>query len=153
MVRSNVFPVLQSHYYEQAQTELKVVIVGDFGVGKTSFIKRHINGFLSKKFLKEHGCNVLPMMFSTNKSTFLLQVTPLTNHLLFHMWGLKVIFEVDSIFTADMGHPRPRSFRWIKTTLFVRQFDLTFCMTEMFADLMLKFFSLQRKCILCNTNV
>lgn len=68
---------LRSHYHEQAQTELKVVIIGDYGVGKTSFIKRHINGFLSKKFLKEHGCHVVPMMFSTNKSTFLLQVVTL----------------------------------------------------------------------------
>jgi hypothetical protein len=68
---------LRSHYHEQAQTELKVVIIGDYGVGKTSFIKRHINGFLSKKFLKEHGCHVVPMMFSTNKSTFLLQVATL----------------------------------------------------------------------------
>jgi hypothetical protein len=49
-------------------------MVGDFGVGKSSFIKRHINGFLAKKFLKDHGCHVVPILFSTNKSSVDLQV-------------------------------------------------------------------------------
>ena len=63
-----------SHHLEQAQTEAKVIVVGDYGVGKTSFIKGHINGFLAKKFLPEHGCHVVPMLFSTNKSSWNLQV-------------------------------------------------------------------------------
>ena len=57
-----------------AQAEVKVIILGDYGVGKTTFVKRSINGSLAKSFIKEHGCDVLPMMFTTNKCTLDFQV-------------------------------------------------------------------------------
>jgi len=57
-----------------AQAEVKVIILGDYGVGKTTFVKRSINGSLAKLFMKEHGCDVLPMMFTTNKCTLDFQV-------------------------------------------------------------------------------
>ena len=54
---------------------MKVIIIGDYGVGKTSFIKRHINGSIAKKFLKESGCHMHPLVFSTSKCSLELQVT------------------------------------------------------------------------------
>jgi GTPase SAR1 family protein len=71
-----------SHLLGQAQTEVKVIVIGDYGVGKTSFIKRHINGFIAKRFLKESGCHMHPLVFSTSKCSLELQVTLFVENIL-----------------------------------------------------------------------
>ena len=53
---------------------MKVVILGDYGVGKTTFVKRSVTGHLARRFNKNDGCDILPMMFSTNKSAFSVEV-------------------------------------------------------------------------------
>lgn len=46
--------------------EFKVVLVGDGGVGKTTFIKRHISGEFEKKYIATQGVEVSSITFSTN---------------------------------------------------------------------------------------
>jgi GTP-binding nuclear protein Ran len=51
---------------EQTQ-ELKLILVGDGGVGKTTFVKRHVTGEFEKKYIATQGVEVHPMEFSTTK--------------------------------------------------------------------------------------
>jgi GTP-binding nuclear protein Ran len=52
----------------QAQTipEFKLVFVGDGGVGKTTFVKRHITGEFERRYIATVGVEVHPMVFFTN---------------------------------------------------------------------------------------
>jgi GTP-binding nuclear protein Ran len=47
--------------------EFKLVLVGDGGVGKTTFVKRHISGEFEKKYTATMGVEVHPMVFHTNR--------------------------------------------------------------------------------------
>ena len=44
----------------------KLVVVGDGGVGKTTFVKRHKTGEFEKKYLATVGVEIHPMTFYTN---------------------------------------------------------------------------------------
>ena len=46
--------------------EFKLVLVGDGGVGKTTFVKRHLTGEFEKKYIATLGVEVHPMGFHTN---------------------------------------------------------------------------------------
>lgn len=48
------------------QAEFKLVLVGDGGVGKTTFVKRHITGEFERKYVATLGVEVRPLDFSTN---------------------------------------------------------------------------------------
>merc|ERR1712142_95993 len=45
----------------------KLVLVGDGGVGKTTFVKRHLTGEFEKKYVATLGVEVHPVMFQTNR--------------------------------------------------------------------------------------
>ena len=47
--------------------EFKLVMVGDGGVGKTTFVKRHLTGEFEKKYIATIGVEVHPMEFTTSK--------------------------------------------------------------------------------------
>jgi GTP-binding nuclear protein Ran len=47
--------------------EFKLVILGEGGVGKTSFVQRHNSGEFVKKYEPTHGVDVSTVSFSTNK--------------------------------------------------------------------------------------
>jgi GTP-binding nuclear protein Ran len=49
-----------------AVPEFKVVLVGDGGVGKTTFVKRHLTGEFEKKYVATQGAEVRPLPFSTS---------------------------------------------------------------------------------------
>jgi len=51
----------------QQNAELKLILVGDGGVGKTTFVKRHITGEFEKKYIATIGVEVNPMEFYTSK--------------------------------------------------------------------------------------
>jgi GTP-binding nuclear protein Ran len=52
----------------------KLVLVGDGGVGKTVFVKRHKTGEFEKRYDATMGAEVHPMDFSTNKGRVILDV-------------------------------------------------------------------------------
>ncbi|UJR14204.1 hypothetical protein I4U23_001197 [Adineta vaga] len=55
-------------------TEFKLVLVGDGGVGKTTFVKRHLTGEFEKKYEATIGVNVHPLDFSTNFGRIIFNV-------------------------------------------------------------------------------
>jgi len=44
----------------------KLVLVGDGGTGKTTFVKRHLTGEFEKKYVATLGVDVRPLPFTTN---------------------------------------------------------------------------------------
>jgi GTP-binding nuclear protein Ran len=52
----------------------KVVLVGDGGVGKSTFVKRHLTGEFEKKYEATIGAEVHPMDFYTNVGKITLEV-------------------------------------------------------------------------------
>merc|ERR1712134_96011 len=54
----------------QQQSEIpqfKCLLVGDGGVGKTTFVKRHLTGEFEKKYVATLGVEVHPLVFHTNR--------------------------------------------------------------------------------------
>jgi GTP-binding nuclear protein Ran len=51
---------------QQQVPEFKLVLVGDGGVGKTTFVKRHLTGEFEKRYIATLGVEVHPMPFYTN---------------------------------------------------------------------------------------
>ncbi|KAG5179925.1 GTP-binding nuclear protein Ran [Tribonema minus] len=47
--------------------EFKLILVGDGGVGKTTFVKRHLTGEFEKKYVATLGVEVRPLVFHTNR--------------------------------------------------------------------------------------
>ena len=47
--------------------EFKLVLIGDGGVGKTTYVKRHLTGEFEKKYIATLGVEVHPMPFHTSK--------------------------------------------------------------------------------------
>lgn len=57
----------QAQQQGEPQIQFKLVLVGDGGVGKTTFVKRHESGEFLKKYVPTVGAEVHPMDFNTNK--------------------------------------------------------------------------------------
>lgn len=52
----------------------KMVLVGDGGTGKTTFVKRHLTGEFEKKYIATLGVEVHPLKFYTNFGNILFNV-------------------------------------------------------------------------------
>lgn len=52
---------------QQEIPEFKVILIGDGGFGKTTFIKRHLTGQFEKKYIATLGVDVYPIVFHTNR--------------------------------------------------------------------------------------
>ena len=52
----------------------KLVLVGDGGVGKTTFVKRHLTGEFEKKYVATLGVEVHPLPFHTNRGQIVFNV-------------------------------------------------------------------------------
>jgi hypothetical protein len=54
--------------------QFKLVLVGDGGVGKTTFVKRHKTGEFEKKYVPTLGAEVHPMDFTTDRGKLIFNV-------------------------------------------------------------------------------
>merc|ERR1712042_398166 len=59
---------------EQEMPTFKSVLVGDGGVGKTTFVKRHLTGEFEKKYVATLGVEVHPLVFHTNRGAIRFNV-------------------------------------------------------------------------------
>jgi GTP-binding nuclear protein Ran len=59
---------------QQQIPSFKLVLIGDGGVGKTTFVKRHKTGEFEKKYIATIGVEVHPMQFFTSLGKILFEV-------------------------------------------------------------------------------
>ena len=52
----------------------KVVIIGESGVGKTTWLERYMTGYFRKNYIATMGCEVHPIICRTNQGTTTLNV-------------------------------------------------------------------------------
>lgn len=52
---------------QQEMPEFKLILVGDGGVGKTTFVKRHLTGEFEQNSVATLGVEVHPLVFHTNR--------------------------------------------------------------------------------------
>ena len=57
-----------------AAVEFKLVLIGDGGVGKTTFVKRHLTGEYEKRYIATVGVEVHPLRFSTSRGNVVFNV-------------------------------------------------------------------------------
>ena len=54
--------------------QFKIVLVGDGGVGKTTFVKRHLTGEFEKRYIATIGAEVHPLVFHTSRGPIMLNL-------------------------------------------------------------------------------
>ena len=52
----------------------KLILVGDGGVGKTTYVKRHLTGDFEKKYVATLGVEVHPLKFRTTHGTITFNI-------------------------------------------------------------------------------
>ena len=58
----------------QGPVEFKLVLIGDGGVGKTTFVKRHLTGEDEKRYIATVGVEVHPLTFFTSRGPICFNV-------------------------------------------------------------------------------
>ncbi|KAG0376249.1 GTP-binding nuclear protein gsp1/Ran [Mortierella sp. AD032] len=88
----------------------KLVLVGNGGVGKSTFVKRYLASDLKKTYLSTRGAEVYPLNFTTNYGD-----------ITFNIW--------DSVLSEKFGHPRDDFY--VNGQCGIIMFDLTSRITYM----------------------
>lgn len=58
----------------ESQVQFKLVLIGDGGVGKTTFVKRHLTGEYEKSYIATVGVEVHPLSFFTSRGPICFNV-------------------------------------------------------------------------------
>lgn len=58
----------------EVKAKFKVVLVGDGGVGKTTFVKRHHTGQFVKPYIPTKGADVTEIEFMTTHGRIVLEI-------------------------------------------------------------------------------
>jgi GTP-binding nuclear protein Ran len=58
---------------EQAP-RVKLILVGDGGVGKTTFVKRHVTGEFENKYIPTMGVQISELTFNTTNGSLIFTV-------------------------------------------------------------------------------
>ena len=66
--------MVEAQQQPTAAPEFKLVLVGDGGVGKTTFVKRHLTGEFEKRYIATLGVEVHPMPFFTSHGQVVFNV-------------------------------------------------------------------------------
>ncbi len=61
----------------------KLVIIGDLGVGKTTFVKRHFNGEFKKPYIPTNGAEATSIDFSTNRGRIRFDIWDIASQMKF----------------------------------------------------------------------
>jgi small GTP-binding protein len=59
---------------EQQPRSMKMVLVGDGGVGKTTFIRRHVTGEFERKYIPTIGVEMAQLSFETTHGTVIYNI-------------------------------------------------------------------------------
>jgi len=95
-------------------TSYKIIVVGDGGVGKTTFIKRHRTGQFESKYIATMGVDVHPLTFNTNHGPIIFKIWDCAGQEKFgglregyyqKAQGAIVMFDVSSTITCDHVSP------------------------------------------------
>lgn len=64
----------ETHPISTEVAQFKIVLVGDGGVGKTTFIKRHQTGEFEKRYIATQGVEVSSITFATSHGPIKLNI-------------------------------------------------------------------------------
>merc|ERR1711964_849028 len=70
----NLNKIKMDHKSQAPLAEFKLIMVGDGGTGKTTFVKRHVTGEFEKKYVATIGVEVHPLPFDTNRGRICFNV-------------------------------------------------------------------------------
>lgn len=88
--------------------EFKLILVGDGGVGKTTFVKRHLTGEFEKKYVATLGVEVHPLLFHTNRGP-----------IKFNVWdtaGQEVSTQIETLGLSNDDVTQPSNFLYNAST-------------------------------------
>lgn len=66
--------MMQQQTNGQQPPTKKLVLIGDGGTGKTTYVKRHLTGEFTRKYIATVGADVYPLPFYTNLGAFIFEV-------------------------------------------------------------------------------